>query len=373
MSVLFWLDISLIPILVLANGLISGLTLGLLSLDETKLQVLIKSGTIQQKIAATRIQPLRKNTHFLLSTLLLGNTIINETLPILLHDIVKSEWIAIIVSVVLVLTFAELLPQALCTHYGLQIGSMFVWFVKGLQIITFPIAWPLGKLLDLLLGKHEGALYKNNELKEFVTLHAKIYGGDLSSDEVKIMQGTLSLRGKKIDQVMTTLDKVFMLDSNTLLDEKVLYSIAECGHSRIPVYLDSDIHNIIGLMLVKKLILLDDSVPTYVRDLDLIHAPRMTLDTDLFEAINFFQEGASHLAIVQDDTMTVVGICTLEDLTEEILMEEVLDESDKWTDNTHTTRVVRKARSERKQRVQRNIGERKGTLGGGSNITDNNV
>src|SRR5687767_6034434 len=104
MNFLFIFNIAIIPILVLVNGLIAGLTLGLLSLDDTKLQVLIKSGNPSQQKAALRISPLRKDTHLLLTTLLLGNVIINEALPLVLHSVVKNEIISIAVSVVLVLT-----------------------------------------------------------------------------------------------------------------------------------------------------------------------------------------------------------------------------------------------------------------------------
>lgn len=350
-SVMFWISIVIVAVLVVINGLIAGLTLGLLSLDSTKLQVLISSGSTKQKRAANRVAPLRKNTHLLLATLLLGNTIINETLPILLHNIVENEWIAIGVSVVLVLTFAELMPQALCTHYGLQIGSMFAWFVYVLRFIFFPIAWPLGKLLDWLLGTDQGALYKKAELKTFVTLHGQTYGGDLTADEVKIVQGTLSLHLKTIDQVMTKLDHVFMLNFEQKLDNDTITKICESGHSRIPIYM-TEKEDIIGILLVKNLILLDDSTETFVRDLYLIKAPRMKPQTNLFDAINFFQQGASHMAIIETENGQVIGICTLEDIIEEILLEEVLDESDRYTDNSYTTKVVRKARSERKVYVK---------------------
>lgn len=345
-----------IPVLVLLNGLIAGLTLGLLSLDETRLTVLQNSGTGFEKKAAIRIKPLRSNTHLLLATLLLGNTIINETLPILLQNIVSNEWISIGISVVLVLTFAELIPQALCCRFGLSIGYKFAWFVYILRAIMYPIAYPIAKTLDFFLGTNEGALYKKAELKEFVTLHGQVYGGDLNADEVKIVQGTLSLHTKTVDQVMTRLENVFMLESNTVLNDEILYSIADAGHSRIPIY-DGEKDNIRGIMLVKNLILLNDSVVTIARELDLIKAPRMYTDTNLFDAINFFQEGASHMAIVvakndssNEQQQHVLGICTLEDCIEEILLEEVLDESDLYTDNTQTTRVVRKAKSEKKQR-----------------------
>jgi metal transporter CNNM len=349
-GITFYIFIFGIPILVLLNGLIAGLTLGLLSLDETRLTVLNNSGTPSQKRAAARIKPLRSNTHLLLATLLLGNTVINEALPILLQNVVSNEWISIGISVVLVLTFAELIPQALCCRYGLQIGSKFAWFVYILRAIVYPIAWPIAKTLDFFLGKQEGALYKKSELKEFVTLHGQVYGGDLTPDEVKIMQGTLSLHMKTVDQVMTRLLNVFMLESETLLDENIIQSIADAGHSRIPIY-EREKDNILGIMLVKNLILLDDTVDTYIRDLDLINAPRMKTDTNLFDAINFFQEGASHMAIVVSNENHVIGICTLEDCIEEILLEEVFDESDTYTDNTHTTKIIRKARSERKQYI----------------------
>lgn len=347
-SIEYWVYISLIPLLVIMNGLIAGLTLGLLSLDNTKLQVLLTSGTNKQKLAAARIQPLRKNTHLLLATLLLGNTIINETLPLFIHKLVNNEWIAIGISVVLVLTFAELLPQALCTHYGLQIGSMFAWFVYALRFIMLPIAYPLGKFLDFLLGEQEGALYKKAELKQFVALHGQNFGGDLNPDEVKIIQGVLSSREKTVDQVMTRLENVVMLDSSTLITSEILQFIAETGHSRIPIY-NKKKKNIIGILLVRNLILLDDAVPTYVSDLYLRNVPKMQKTTNCFEAINYFQQGASHLAIVVSETDEVLGICTLEDCIEELIMEEIVDESDKWTDNTYTTRVIRKARSEKKQ------------------------
>src|SRR4051812_13963224 len=117
MTPLFILWIIFLPVLVCINGLIAGLTLGLLSLDATRLTVLENSGTPSERIAAACIKPLRQNTHLLLATLLLGNTIINEALPMLLQNLVSNEWISVAISVVLVLTFAELIPQALCCRY----------------------------------------------------------------------------------------------------------------------------------------------------------------------------------------------------------------------------------------------------------------
>src|SRR4051812_13880821 len=102
----FWLWIGIVAILVILDGLVAGLVLGLLSLDETKLKVLSTSGTPSQKIAANRIAPVRRRGHLLLVSLLLTNTVINATLPILLDSIVGTGWIAVLITTVLVVIFA---------------------------------------------------------------------------------------------------------------------------------------------------------------------------------------------------------------------------------------------------------------------------
>ena len=333
------------------TGLVAGLVLGLMSLDETKLKVLSNSGTPSQKRAASRIEPLRRRGHLLLVSLLLVNTIINATIPILLESIVGTGWIAIMVTTVLLVIFAEIIPQAVCVHYGLQIASFFIWFVWIVVGFMYIFAWPIAKVLDYFLGDQQGALYKKTELKEFVTLHGVPQGGDLTADEISILQGTLQLHLKKIDQIMTPLSRTFMLELNLFIDTDLLQLIAQSGHSRIPIY-SGNRENIVGIMLVKNLILLDDNVPTYIRDLILIKAPKMRTSINLFDALNIFQEGASHMSVVVDDVDKVLGICTLEDIFEDIVNEEIIDETDIYTDNTQTTRIVRKARSERKQIAQ---------------------
>lgn len=79
-----------------------------MSLDETNLNILKRSGTPQEKKYAERIEPIRKNTHLLLVTLLLGNTVVNESLPVLFHTIRLDGYQAVLISTALVLLFGEL-------------------------------------------------------------------------------------------------------------------------------------------------------------------------------------------------------------------------------------------------------------------------
>ena len=66
---------------------------------------------------------LAKGKHWILVTLLLGNVIVNEALPIVLDGEMDGGWIAVMVSTGLVVVFGEIIPQSVCAKYGLLIGA----------------------------------------------------------------------------------------------------------------------------------------------------------------------------------------------------------------------------------------------------------
>ena len=114
-----------IVFLVLLGGLVAGLTIGLMSLDSTNIAILKESGTPSEKRCAEKIEPLRRNGHLLLVTLLLVNTVVNETLPIMFDAINFTGASAVLMSTCLIVVFGEIIPQAVCAKYGLQIGAFF--------------------------------------------------------------------------------------------------------------------------------------------------------------------------------------------------------------------------------------------------------
>ena len=65
------------------------------------------------------------------------------------------------------------MKTAVCARYGLRIGAATAPFVLALMYLEFPIAYPIAKLLDYLLGEETGTLYKKAELKTFVGLHRR--------------------------------------------------------------------------------------------------------------------------------------------------------------------------------------------------------
>ncbi|KWU47263.1 DUF21-domain-containing protein, partial [Rhodotorula sp. JG-1b] len=276
-----------------------GLTLGYMSLDTTQLQVLSKTGNEKQRKAAQKVLPLRSNGHLLLITLLIANMLFNETLPVIAESVMGGGIQAVVASTVLVIIFAEIIPQTVCSRFGLQIGAAMVPFVRVIIYVFFVVAWPVAKLLEFLLGAHEGIVYRRAELKELVAMHATSAGhGDLQTDTVTIVGATLDLQAKVVRDAMTPLSSVFSLPIDTKLDYSTLGRILKAGHSRIPVYEERLRRKIIGVLLTKQLILLDpeDAVP--LRDIPMSSLPKVSEDLPLLQILNTFQEGRSHIAAV---------------------------------------------------------------------------
>jgi hypothetical protein len=193
----------LIPILVLLSGLFAGLTLGYMSLDETQLQVLSISGTPKQREYANKIKPIRQNGHLLLVTLLLANMIVNETLPVIADPVLGGGFQSVVVSTVLIVIFAEIIPQSVFTRHGLYLGAKMATPTQYMIYALGIVSWPVAKLLEFVLGPHHGIIYRRGELKELIAMHSSQspHGGDLKNDTVTIIGATLDLQEKVVEQV----------------------------------------------------------------------------------------------------------------------------------------------------------------------------
>ncbi|KAI9159845.1 hypothetical protein LWI28_002433 [Acer negundo] len=371
---MFWVYLIICVALVSFAGLMSGLTLGLMSLSLVDLEVLMKAGSPQDRKNAAKILPIVKNQHLLLCTLLIGNAMAMEALPIFV-DALLPAWGAILISVTLILAFGEIIPQAVCSRYGLSVGAKLSVLVRLIVIVVFPISYPISKLLDLLLGKRHSALLRRAELKTLVDMHGNEAGkgGELTHDETTIITGALDMTQKTAKDAMTPLSNVFSIDINSRLDE-----------------------------YVKNLIKYSPGDKTPMRDLTIRRIPRVHDHLPLYDILNQFQKGHSHMAVVvkckndvnketaeittakaksntfeisiqsnpkpeikeenggndsnsntclkkweqqngyvsKEELETlpsnldeeIIGIITLEDVMEELLQEEILDETDEYVD-----------------------------------------
>ncbi|KAK3288262.1 hypothetical protein CYMTET_4263 [Cymbomonas tetramitiformis] len=265
-----------------------------------------------------------------------------EALPIFLDKLVP-EFAAIIISVTMVLIFGEVLPQAVCSRNGLAIGANLSFLVRILSFVCYPLAKPIAKVLDVVLGEAEKEELRRAELKELVKLQSMAEGGKLVVDEVTIIHGALDMKEKTVGQVMQPIEKVFMLERNQVYDEALVRELLGQGHSRVPVYSETK-DKIMGQILVKNLLGVSTNGSVRVKDLPLRQVHAVDVGKPLYDALNLFQRGKSHLAVVRNQS-EVVGIATLEDIMEELIQEEIVDETDVYVDVNTQERVASRADS----------------------------
>ncbi|CAE6532099.1 unnamed protein product [Rhizoctonia solani] len=342
----FWWKMVMSMALVLLGGAFAGLTLGLMGLDELHLRVLATSSDDpKEKNNANRVLRLmKKGRHWVLVVLLLGNVIVNESLPIFLDSAIGGGVAAVVISTVMIVIFG-IIPQAVCARYGLQIGAASAPLVLCMMYIFAPVAWPVAKLLDWVLGNDETNTYKKAELKSFLQFHRE--GAEpLRDDEISILNGVLSLNEKKVSEIMTPMHDVVVLASDTILDHKHVDMILTSGYSRIPVHEPGNSTNFLGILLIKKLLSYDPSQELPVSAFPLSILPEARPSISCFQALDYFQTGRSHLLLISEtpgEPHGALGVITLEDIIEEIISEEIVDETDRYEDNRHKRRAKRQS------------------------------
>ena len=115
---------------------------------------------------ARKLLPLRKRGNLLLCAILLGNVAVNSVLSILMAKI-AGDGIAVVVSTALIVIFGEIVPQAVCSRYGVQAGAYLSWLLWLTVIITFVFSYPIAAVLDKVLGEEVGVVMTKSKMKKF--------------------------------------------------------------------------------------------------------------------------------------------------------------------------------------------------------------
>ncbi|KAF5312205.1 hypothetical protein D9619_003720 [Psilocybe cf. subviscida] len=370
----FWWKLIISIGLVLAGGVFAGLTLGLMGLDELHLRVLSTSSEdAKEKANAQKVLRLmRRGRHWVLVVLLLGNVvsntrifddvyiltndqIINESLPIFLDSALGGGVAAIAISTAAIVVFG-IIPQAISVRYGLAVGATCAPFVLGMMYLFAPVAWPIAKLLDYVLGADEDHTYKKAELKSFLQFH-RTGEEPLRDDEIAILNGVLELNTKNVEEIMTPMKDTVILSSDTILDHQAVDNILLSGYSRFPVHEPGKPTSFVGLLLIKKLLNYDPSKALPVSSFRLGILPEALPSINCFQALDYFQTGRAHLLLISRTPGVAggaLGVITLEDIIEEIISEEIVDETDRYEDN----QSKRRARRATTNAVMRGIVER---------------
>ncbi|KAA6359725.1 MAG: putative cNMP binding protein [Streblomastix strix] len=165
------------------SAIFTGLNLGLLSLDKTRMQILSDLGNETDKKRVKKIMRVRKHGNTLLCTLLIGDMATNILVSLIL-DTVSSPVVTFFVSTIITVVFGEIIPEAICSRYGLAVGAALWWVIFIFMVILAPLVFPMGWILDCILGEEMGNTYDRKQLKKLIEIHTrddivKQYGKDV--------------------------------------------------------------------------------------------------------------------------------------------------------------------------------------------------
>ena len=238
--------------------------------------------------------------------------------------------LAFIIAMVIFVTFSLAIPHAWAKYAGEKILSRTYKSLIFFSFIVSPILY-IFRLYDgfvrRLAGITESTPQEQHEEKqeEFITgLEQHRTEGVLDEEEQEMIENVLELSNSTADEIMTPRTDIIAVEVNADL-QKVLDTIANAGHTRVPVYQDN-IDNIIGLVYAKDLLPEIGKNPADFKLQDKIREAYFVPETKpLRVLLHEFQNQKLHIAVVLDEYGGTAGIVTLEDILEE-LVGEITDE-----------------------------------------------
>jgi len=317
------MDYIIVFVLITLSAFFSGLNLGLFTLDK---QTLKRQAALGNKQAA-RIYPLREYGNQLLTTLLLGNVLVNTILAIYLGSLLNGV-VAGFVATAIIFVFGEIIPQAVFSRHALKFGSFASPFVHLALFIFYPIAFPIAYVLNKLLGDELPKMYSKHELMHIISEHEDSEHSDIDTDEERILHGALQFSHRTVREVMTPIEDVVMFDKNQRLSHTFFETVTDKGYSRYLVY-SGNRNTIVGILFTKDLLSETEDIA--------IHETKEAFETNFLKVKTFeLLDGVltkmlklkQHIAVVYNRNEFCVGVITLEDIIEEILQHEIEDEND---------------------------------------------
>lgn len=309
-------------VLIALSAVCSGLNIALMSLKPADLRRKAKLGDVRAKA----VLPLREKAHLSLSSILISNVAVISATSLVLGDYLNG-FIAGIVSTLLIVIFGEVIPQALFVSRALDFTAHLAPLLHIMIILTYPISKPLQLLLDKLLGPERAPLQSRRELGLLIGEHAESEDSELDDDELDIMRGALSLSEKHVSEIMTPLSKVYWLQPDAIIDAAKIDEIKLQGRSRIPV-INKSRSEVVGILLMKDLVDVDfDERAYHVNEFRLHKTQTVGSKTALDTLFRKFIHSKTHLLPVERNHK-IIGIVTIEDVIEEILQQEIEDETD---------------------------------------------
>jgi len=318
------LEITLVVVLLLINGVLAGSEIAIISLRESQIARLEAGSAAGRHLAALARDPNRY-----LATIQIGITLsgflasataavslAEPLIPLLGFAGNAAEPLAIVL-VTLVLSFVtlvigELAPKRLALQRTESWSMMVAVPLHWASVISRPAVWLLSKSTDFVVRLLGG------ELRDLIVAHR-----GLSEKHQEVLVGAFEVAERTIRQVLVPRSEVFVIDSDEEIGNALTLLLAE-GHSRAPVAPGRDLDGSLGIAHLRDMVQGDpkSSVASVVTE-----SVALPETLPVLVGLRKLQEERQQMALVVDEHGGVEGIVTIEDMVEE-LVGEIYDETD---------------------------------------------
>ena len=300
-------------------------------------QIRLKSRAEDGDSSAARVLAMAEQYDKLLSTILIGNNIVNIAAAsigtIIFTKMLGAErgaTVSTMVLTIVVLIFGEVTPKSLAKEMPETIATAVAPVLSLLMLVLTPLTWLFSqwkRLLNHFVHSSESDTITEGELMTMVSEAEN--DGELTDRESELIRSAIEFDDVEVEEILTPRVDVVAVEDDISLEE-LAQTFAESGYSRLPVY-HGTIDNIIGVVHEKDFYIARLKKATKIDDLV---APTLytTGSTQISQLLRTLREQHHHMAVVVDEYGGTEGIITLEDILEE-LVGEIWDEHDEVTED----------------------------------------
>ncbi len=318
-------QILLLIFLLFLSGFFSSSETALFSISQVKAKHIAKGARATDKL----IKQMKDNPHRLLSTILIGNNLVNvggsSMATAITLNIFPSNAVAFATGIMtfLILVFGEIFPKSIATRNNLMIARLVIYPIYWMSILFFPII----KLLDfipMLTGKVKKRPTVTEE--ELITIVEVVEEeGQIKEEEKELIRNIFEFDDTSTSEIMTPRSDMFVVDINQKLPLK---KVIKSGFTRIPV-IDGNIDSIVGILNIKDFFTYLSTSKKNPGICEVMRKPYFVPENKKIDSLlHQFKRRKDHMAVVVDEHGGVSGLVTLEDVLEEIVG-EISDETDK--------------------------------------------
>lgn len=327
------MDIFILCLLILLNGLFSMSEISLVSARKARLEHLAEKGDKKAILALA----LSNHPELFLSAVQIGITLISiitgvysgerfgkdlqpyvEQVPFLkpYAETVSTTFIVILVTY-LSIVFGELIPKRIGLLRSEKIAMMVAGPMKAFARLTHPFVWLLNKTSNIFFSifnikRSKDDAVTEEEIKTLITEGTE--AGTIDEAEQEIIERVFHLGDRNITSLMTHRSDIvwFNLDDN---EDKIKEKILQEPHSAYPIC-DGEIDNIKGVVSIKDLYISPDN--TLFKE---IMQPALFIpeNNTPYQVLEKFKESKIHSAFIVDEYGSILGLLTLNDILEAIV------------------------------------------------------